>query len=644
MDNFPFHILHLRDSITKELSFKDLVACIRVNRHWYGSFIPVLFQDIITYRSKPLEEEHRWDADDYSLSPDWQRGYQMHACHIRAITCYGRHSLVALAFSHCPKLCEINYTIDENDIVNDGNESDIGLQDLAGLVESHPGLQSISIEGIQFMHESSFQQLLRFLEFLKRYPSVTNVHIEPDLMRDIADRRDWDYVVTRVVYWDPPDYSHYVKPTKKWIERWCTLQQQLLSRIQLHTTRRLHIRTRVPRSQRNSGRRRDYSARESALVLKYRHSDNVPRELAAPPNGRWEAEKRYPAPPSIAAVSALENDGALGVVLPWFVPFEDWIALLEQVPNLKSIQIDMISERVGYVLGFLPSLLPNLTDVGIKRYDGYQESLSQFFQDSSALSFSVTQFDFDQFSCFLGTGLARHAGTLTSLHFVQLWMQGFQKVMTLCSQLESIVIKELRILGSETSSLLTPPWTCRNLRKFDLQLVHGKSLHFHDSDYSSQYYADAADRMAPSFLANLGALSRLTDLCYRVHEPGASVIGVFLELSMDPDRGFPKLAGLSQLRTVMFSGFTHCIGQTEIEWMKNNWPRLITLEVPVLYKRGHEQTWEIEWYDGFNGKLPEYEQWFPGLKVLAPDHCFSVWDGEMEVMGPNWPGTVYTMD
>ncbi|KAF8924291.1 hypothetical protein BGZ52_008417, partial [Haplosporangium bisporale] len=47
---------HILESIAYSLRFNDLANCVRVNRTWYIAFTPLLWEDVIAYRSIPTDE------------------------------------------------------------------------------------------------------------------------------------------------------------------------------------------------------------------------------------------------------------------------------------------------------------------------------------------------------------------------------------------------------------------------------------------------------------------------------------------------------------------------------------------------------------------------------------------------------------
>jgi len=68
---------------------------------------------------------------------------------------------------------------------------------------------------------------------------------------------------------------------------------------------------------------------------------------------------------------------------------------------------------------------------------------------------------------------------------------------------------------------------------------------------------------------------------------------------------------LQELRTVAITGLLHDIGQDEIEWIHQRWPRLISLNVPILRVLNDSGAKEIDGCATFKGKTPAYDLWFP---------------------------------
>lgn len=184
MFDFPFHIPHIYDSITDFFPFSDLLKFILVNRHWHATFIPILWSDAITFRSKPGS---RWCSSAYhdnSLKYHTRRGILNHAQFISALTCQGFQSLRILFDSPCVNLVEINYVIDRS-VCPD-------LDYLVDLMSVNPSLRAVSIENVDLDDKTTKEQVHALLDFLDSTPSITSVVLVP---RDQSPNiRKWEVV------------------------------------------------------------------------------------------------------------------------------------------------------------------------------------------------------------------------------------------------------------------------------------------------------------------------------------------------------------------------------------------------------------------------------------------------------------------
>ncbi|KAG0325734.1 hypothetical protein BG000_001695 [Podila horticola] len=180
-----------------------------------------------------------------------------------------------------------------------------------------------------------------------------------------------------------------------------------------------------------------------------------------------------------------------------------------------------------------------------------------------------------------------------------------------------LTVEFLIVNGSEPE--VSPTWNCRQLQLLDIQLMYSKYADYDNIDvYLSldefPELVQGTEMWASSFMQQMGSLSQLHDLrltLYPVFEPDHSK---FLALSLDPVGGLPRLQGLRQLRTVAFSGLLHSIGEDEVRWMRQYWPRLISLEVPILRETEEGKT-GIQWVANFSGQAPKFDQWYPGFKI-----------------------------
>lgn len=181
--------------------------------------------------------------------------------------------------------------------------------------------------------------------------------------------------------------------------------------------------------------------------------------------------------------------------------------------------------------------------------------------------------------------------------------------------------------GSEPE--MSPTWNCCQLRLLDIQLPYSSIADYDNPDVfiSLDEFPDLmlkVEKWAGSFMQQLGSLLQLHNLRLALHPQSKPGDSKSLALSLGPDNGLSHLQGLRQLRTVAFSGLLHAVGQSEIEWMKQCWPRLISLEVPIL-RETSEGKMEIQCYGNYTGQVPTYDDWFPGPKVVVPNHCYGSW-------------------
>ncbi|KAG0025876.1 hypothetical protein BGZ81_006795 [Podila clonocystis] len=170
MANLPFHISHICDSITDPPSFTDLLKCILIKRHWHDTFIPILWSDVVTFRTDPGPHRKQTSYHDYSLYYYYYglQGMSKHAQHIRALTCPGVSSLQTLIDSlSCVNLVEINFVIDRLGLP--------GLDDLVDLMSVNPSLRPVSVEDVDLSNKATESQLYGLLDFLDHTPSITNV-------------------------------------------------------------------------------------------------------------------------------------------------------------------------------------------------------------------------------------------------------------------------------------------------------------------------------------------------------------------------------------------------------------------------------------------------------------------------------------
>ncbi|KAG0275659.1 hypothetical protein BGZ95_008528 [Linnemannia exigua] len=164
----------------------------------------------------------------------------------------------------------------------------------------------------------------------------------------------------------------------------------------------------------------------------------------------------------------------------------------------------------------------------------------------------------------------------------------------------------------EVSELLRCPWVATNLDIFRVQIVGVPRLSVEQQDRFERamkkaalsetlvseeralfrLYRQSRDEQH-QILQRLGTLSRLRvlDLGYEYrqvdHSPrmvmfeGKEYIGyggpIYDTLELSLDAGLTTLGGLKELEVFGFEGVNHCIGEKELDWMGDSWPRLRAL-------------------------------------------------------------------
>ncbi|KAF9384690.1 hypothetical protein CPB97_005457 [Podila verticillata] len=579
---FPFHIPHIYHSITDSLSFADLLKCILVNRQWHDAFIPILWSDVVTFRTKlppwPYEEYH-----DYSLNSHTRRGLFNHARYIHALTCQGFQSLRILFDSSCVNLVEINFMID----LSTGCP---GLDDLVDLMSVSPILRAVSIENVDLDDKVTKSQFQDLLEFLDDTPSITNVALVP-LNKHLNE------------------------------ELWEAVWARLCSRVDFSTIHSLCIHTSsLSRSERAPTSRRSWPGRESPISAKVGAREY--RRALPSAGGRWENERRMQDRRHWCSpcVAVLENDGCLELCAAEDGHRKPLLSFLQRSPTGWSIGDDDGSEQsqeeVMDTLGpTIRQVFPNLCKLNLPRQFLSSLPQEQFLPTLAGLSLSFGHYNTNP----VPLSLSAHSGILLSLECGFVSTSDFFAIVTNCPNLQDLqAIVRYQLPGPEVS----PPWICKNLRKLDIRFIHREEEDWFDFSWDSdlERVEDSARRLAPSVLRQLGTLSKLQDLCIEVNNEYRVTSSPFFQLSLDPDYGLPQLAGVQQLKTFKVTGLIHSVGQTEIEWMKTYWPFLLSLEIPILTDVKGKRT--LVWRDYFEGHVPAYENWYPGLNVLIPESCY----------------------
>ncbi|KAI9231986.1 MAG: hypothetical protein BYD32DRAFT_466648 [Podila humilis] len=112
----------------------------------------------------------------------------------------------------------------------------------------------------------------------------------------------------------------------------------------------------------------------------------------------------------------------------------------------------------------------------------------------------------------------------------------------------------------------------------------------------------------------LSSQSELRELELSFNNSLQPKLSPFLQLFLDPALGLPQLSNLKKLEKLAVTGQAHHFGQREIEWMPQNWRRLYSIQVPILY----ESTQVVSCTrHNFSGQEPEYHRWFAQLRTAG---------------------------
>ncbi|KAG0024905.1 hypothetical protein BGZ81_007559 [Podila clonocystis] len=313
----------------------------------------------------------------------------------------------------------------------------------------------------------------------------------------------------------------------------------------------------------------------------------------------------------------------LGV--PHSITWSEYAAALTRFQGIQRLTIDTLRITVTNFLVVARTLFPGLSSLDLRNYQYDQESvdgLQDNFAGLTSLSLdlhNVTQLDWNIIS--------RHYSVMTNLSLSTVPLSQFYGIVSGCPVLQELAISWLEL--EESAIVSSPLWICL-LRNLHLHIAYGVDIYYSDTEDEIAVKIDQgkqfAGRVAPSFMKQLGMLTMLRDLRLSFHSEEQPDVSPFLELSLDPICGLPQLFTLRDLRSVAVSGIRHSIGRDEIEWMKRQWPRLHSLEVPIMQEPPYVGDTVAVWRDTYNGQVPEYDRWFTGLEVVVPDHCYSFWD------------------
>ncbi|KAI9236276.1 MAG: hypothetical protein BYD32DRAFT_437613 [Podila humilis] len=611
---------HILESIAYSLRFNDLANCVRVNRTWYIAFTPLLWEDVIAYRSIPTDEYNVWTYQQYFLRDQCRQGFLKNAHHIRALTCQTPQFFTTLNTTHCVNLVEINLVTDR---------SCEAFPALTRLIARCPNLRAVSIESLQVYPEPRrWERVHDLVDMLCRRPEISCFYLE-----GIDPRaRDLEFLCAKLL--------RRIRQDPKQIKK-LTLQRRDL----------------LTRSRRGPSQGRAWTARECPLVVPIPGKDRwrIIEDNTVGNNGRWENEQWTPMEPSHGdTLAVMETEGELQVVLPSTLSEAAYARFLDKFTNCQDVTIGNVEGRLLYALVAFLQRLPN-----INKFDKFDRHCSLFRSLGNSIylpqshgeltSLRLRCVDYSRlhtrplwFHTLLNTSISTRLNSFVDLD-LDGWDITITELMHVLSGTPSLqTIRITSVLISRADQELVPAtWASNNLRRVSLGLYlkgHKKDINFHRnrellSTEERACTTGIAIALAPIFLEQLNSQFELRELKLSFNNRLHPLLSPFLQLSLDPAHGLPRLSNLKKLEKLVITGLAHRLGQQEIVWMSQNWPRLRWIEVPII----------DHWIDpteavsctrhsvgvGQEMVAPEFDQWFPRLHVVIPIDCHSCgkcWD------------------
>ncbi|KFH66205.1 hypothetical protein MVEG_08305 [Podila verticillata NRRL 6337] len=563
-----FELPHILKSIANSLRFNDLVSCVRVNRTWYDTITPLLWEDVIAYRSIPTNQHDVWTYKQYFLRDHQSRqGLLKNAHHIRALTCQTPQLLTTLNTTLCANLVEINFNTDR---------SYEAFPAFMRLIARSPKLRAVSVES------------------LWDYPEPERWERVHDLVDVLCKRSDISCFYLEGIYTHARDVEGLcakalgrIRQDPKQIKK-LTLQRRDLLR----------------RSRRGPSQGRMWAARESPLVVPIPGQERwrVIEDNIVGNNGRWENETWTP----MTLPSGMSKTPC---TMRWWPPCNGF-------PNVSKI--DQQTYRFNDPTK-IPACSNKLTSVRLHSIDQIENYT------------------------LLDTPLSTQLGSLVDLDldFRQFTFTELMHILVNTPSLQMIRIPSVTIQGTE-QELMPAIWASSHLQQVSLGLY----LKCHRDDLKRGYVGswghveneernhvkacvtDIAIALTPMFLEQLNSQSELCELELSFNNRLHPRLSPFLQLSLDPVAGLPRLSNLKKLEKLVITGLAHRLGQQEIEWMSRQWPRLRWIEMPVLdYWVDTTEAVSCTRYSvttaGQEVEAPRYDRWFPRLHVVIPIDCYS---------------------
>ncbi|KAG0333511.1 hypothetical protein BG000_009105 [Podila horticola] len=580
----PLELSHLVEAIADPLSFNDLLSCIRVCWAWHKIFIPVLWTDVVSFRSHRVINDGdyiHYFANHSTIS------LIKHSHHIRAFTCTNT-DLLALQEYVLLNLLEINVVIKPEPLYPAVVTHGPGLTEgLASYILCSPRLRAVSIEGLDLDNNKHVSDLYTLLTYLDNFPSITCFY----LSKTPGSRSFAGMATLRAV-----------------------LEQRLAhvdgSKIKSLTLRSPREMTRskrgVPAAKWTAQHQHHWRGRERPLeesVEDDKERDlQFPRTLREERPGRWENESRFRSVvPSDEAIAVLDNhsSGVVEVCMPHYLLPGSAESLIQRFPRLTRFSsMGFREEHLNNFLSSLTSNCPGLEELEWSSMLG--DRLQAFLGDDRvhlsrfslhlqrAYQYSILQPYLLEQSPLHGHHFLRKALVKLTLNsFDPFPLAHFLEIVHHCPHLETLQINHVSVQGTEQGPC--PLFACTNLKLLKLGLRYGDGWNHWDGTKDEK---KALSEMALSFMEQLGSLVQLQELDLDF-SPGLdlrfnSLPSPFLRLDVGVPHGLEQLSRLTKLERLVICGMSHRMSALQLEWMGRRWPRIREIELPPFGVRDTE--------------------------------------------------------
>ncbi|KAF9208418.1 hypothetical protein BGZ59_010660 [Podila verticillata] len=587
----PLELPHILEVIADTLRFNDLVNCVLVNHIWYNAIVRLLWEDVITYRSISTDKYNVWDYQHYFLRDQSRQGLFRNSRHIRALTCRTPRILSILSNTKCVNLVEINFVMDR---------SGDGFPELTRLISRNPNLRAVSVENAGSLgSEEQSQRVGAFVNVLCQFPHISCVYLD--------------------------GMSDYPSNT----ERLPSTDQKAHSPVA--------IRYHASKAWAKSGACMDCERKSSGVANDWR----VLEDKSAGNNGRWENEQWTPIQCYEDTVAVMETESELQIILPCSLPHAAYVALLRRFTGCHELSFTSdgfhFNEQLKRAVIAVLSQNANLRKIECE-WEVFQSdpgAIPVVRNELTSLRLWATGSTNDVYLSRITPSI--HLSILVDLNLGlhRITMDEFVSIMSSTPNLQTISIPSVCITGAEQKQPMI--WASSSLWQVSLGLYldgHSPDLHAcyggrwvqiakDERDGVRSRTMDVATALASSFNEQINSQSELRELELYFNNRLHPTLSPFLDLSLDPSVGLPQLSNLKKLEKLVVTGLAHHLGQQEIQWMSQNWPRLFSIQVPILHKWVSPTEAESCTRHNFSGQAPEYHIWFEQLKVSIPTDCYS---------------------